>query len=68
MPRWKASYRSRLNGSGRIYRTRDEPDADVFHYSDSRCAMAAIAHTAPPFAKLPPQWQLDLDAWNGRRE
>lgn len=36
--------------------------------SDSRRAMAAIAHTAPPFAKLPPLWKLDLDAGNGRRE
>lgn len=35
---------------------------------DSRRAMAAIAHTAPPFAKLPPLWKLDLDAWNGRGE
>jgi DNA-binding CsgD family transcriptional regulator len=36
--------------------------------SDNRRAMAAIAHTAPPFAKLPPLWKLDLAAWNGRRD
>lgn len=36
--------------------------------SDNRRAMAAIAHTAPPFAKLPPLWKLDLEAWSGRGE
>jgi DNA-binding CsgD family transcriptional regulator len=36
--------------------------------ADNRRAMAAIAHTAPPFAKLPPLWKLDLEARNGSRE
>jgi len=36
--------------------------------SGSRRAMAAIARTTPPFARLPPLWKLDLDAWNGRGE
>ncbi|QEL22342.1 helix-turn-helix transcriptional regulator [Bosea sp. F3-2] len=35
---------------------------------DSRRAMAAVAHTVPPFAKLPPLWKLDLEAWGGRGE
>lgn len=34
--------------------------------SDNRRATIAIAHTVPPFAKLPPLWRLDLDAWSGR--
>jgi len=36
--------------------------------SDNRRAMAAIAHTTPPSAKLRPLWKLDLDAWNGKGE
>lgn len=36
--------------------------------SDNRRAMVAIAHTVPPFAKLPPLWKLDLEAWGGRGE
>lgn len=34
--------------------------------SDNRRAMAAIAHTVSPFAKLPPLWKLGLEAWGGR--
>jgi DNA-binding NarL/FixJ family response regulator len=36
--------------------------------SDSRRAAIVIAHTAPPFADLPPVWKLDLDAWSGQAE
>jgi DNA-binding CsgD family transcriptional regulator len=31
--------------------------------SDGRLATAVIAHTTPPFAKLPPLWKLNTDAW-----
>ncbi len=34
--------------------------------SDSRRAAIVIAHTAPPFAGLPPLWKLGLEAWSGR--
>jgi DNA-binding CsgD family transcriptional regulator len=31
--------------------------------TDSRVAVAALAYTVPPFAQLPPLWQLHRDAW-----
>ncbi|OCC06663.1 helix-turn-helix transcriptional regulator [Labrys sp. WJW] len=36
--------------------------------SDSRRAAIVIAHTTPPFAKLPPLWKLDLESWSGGGE
>lgn len=34
--------------------------------TDSRLALAAIAYTAPPFAQLPPLWQLQTSAWGAQ--
>nr|WP_245003923.1 helix-turn-helix transcriptional regulator [Bradyrhizobium liaoningense] len=36
--------------------------------SDSRRAAIVIAHTAPPFADMPPLWKLDLKSWSGRSQ
>jgi DNA-binding CsgD family transcriptional regulator len=36
--------------------------------SDSRRAAIVIAHTAPPFANLPPLWKLDLNAWGSQAQ
>lgn len=32
--------------------------------TDSRLTVAAIAHTTPPFAQMPPLWKLDVAAWS----
>jgi DNA-binding CsgD family transcriptional regulator len=33
--------------------------------AESRLAAAVLAHTAPPFAQMPPLWKLNLGAWSG---
>lgn len=32
--------------------------------TDSRLAVAAIAHTVPPFSQMPPLWKLNVSAWS----
>jgi DNA-binding CsgD family transcriptional regulator len=34
--------------------------------ADGRLATAVIAHTVPPFARLPPLWKLDICTWKGK--
>ena len=34
--------------------------------ADGRLAIAVIAHTIPPFARMPPLWQIGEGAWGGR--
>jgi hypothetical protein len=34
--------------------------------ADGRLATAVIAHTVPPFARLPPLWKLDVCTWKGK--
>lgn len=38
--------------------------------ADGRLAIAVIAHTIPPFARMPPLWRIGEDVWAGaaRRE
>lgn len=34
--------------------------------ADGRLAIAVIAHTIPPFARMPPLWQLGQEVWGAR--
>jgi DNA-binding CsgD family transcriptional regulator len=35
--------------------------------ANGRLAIAVIAHTIPPFARMPPLWRIGQDVWVGRR-